>query len=395
MNKVYIISAKRTAIGTFQGSLKDLSAVNLAKHLIQSILSDLCITVSDISEVILGNVLGAGQGQNIARQSAIAANLAVEVPAYTLNKVCGSGLKAVQLGYQSIAIGESDIVIAGGTENMNQAPFLLPKEARTGLRMGDSILVDSMIRDGLWCAINHYHMGITAENVAKTYHITREEQDLFAYESQQKAQASISSGLFKEEIVPVSIKDRKETKIFAIDEHPRSTTMEALSKLKPAFDGAGTVTAGNASGINDGAAVIVLASDAAVKRLGISPMARILGFASVGLDPATMGYGPVPAVCKLLTKLQLTLDEIDRFELNEAFAAQSLAVIRGLGLSDRLGDINNRGGAIALGHPIGASGARILVSLLHQLQQDRKSKGLAALCIGGGQGIAAIVEREA
>ena len=391
MKTVYIVSARRTAIGTFGGSLKDVSAVQLGKVAVEAALADAKITAADVSEVILGNVLGAGQGQNVARQVALACGL--DVPAFTINKVCGSGLKTVHLAWQAIALGEAEIMVAGGTENMDQAPYVMPKEARFGgLRMGNATIVDTMIKDGLWCASNDYHMGITAENLAKKYGITREAQDAFALQSQQRAQSAIAAGLFKPEIAAVVIKEKKETKTFETDEHPRATTAEALAKLRPAFDPAGTVTAGNASGINDGAAALILASEDAVKRLGLTPIARIVGFGTASVDPSIMGWGPVPAIQNLVKKTGISLSKINRFELNEAFASQSLAVAKGLGIEDRNADINVRGGAIALGHPIGASGARILVSLLHGLRQDKQKLGIAALCIGGGQGISAMVE---
>jgi len=391
MKTVYIVSARRTAIGTFGGSLKDVSAVQLGKVAVEAALADAKITAADVSEVILGNVLGAGQGQNVARQVALACGL--DVPAFTINKVCGSGLKTVHLAWQAIALGEAEIMVAGGTENMDQAPYVMPKEARFGgLRMGNATIVDTMIKDGLWCASNDYHMGITAENLAKKYGITREAQDAFALQSQQRAQSAIAAGLFKPEIAAVVIKEKKETKTFETDEHPRATTAEALAKLRPAFDPAGTVTAGNASGINDGAAALILASEDAVKRLGLTPIARIVGFGTASVDPSIMGWGPVPAIQNLVKKTGIDLSKVNRFELNEAFASQSLAVAKGLGIEDRNADINVRGGAIALGHPIGASGARILVSLLHGLRQDKQKLGIAALCIGGGQGISAMVE---
>ncbi len=394
MRNVFIVAARRTAIGTFGGSLKDVSAVDLGSVVLKAIIEDSQLASSAISEVILGNVLGAGLGQNVARQVSLAAGLPNEVPAYAVNKVCGSGLKAVQLACQSIALGEAEIIVAGGTENMDQAPYILPKEVRNpGLRMGNAQIVDTMIKDGLWCASNNYHMGITAENVAKRFGITRAAQDEFALESQTRAQLAIQAGLFKSEIVPVLIKDRKETRSFDTDEHPRATSIEVLAKLRPAFDPAGTVTAGNASGINDGAAMLMLASEDAVKALGLKPLARIIGFAASGLEPEIMGYGPVPAIRKLLERSGRSLQQVERFELNEAFASQSLAVVQGLGLSDRMADINRRGGGIALGHPIGASGARILVSLVHGLIQDGQSTGIAALCIGGGQGIAGMIEK--
>ncbi len=391
MKPVYIVSARRTAIGTFGGSLKDVNAVELGKVVVETALADANIPAHAVSEAIFGNVLGAGQGQNIARQVALAAGL--PVPAFTINKVCGSGLKAIQLAWQAIVLGDAEIVVAGGTENMNQAPYIMPKEVRFGgLRMGNATLVDTMIKDGLWCATNDYHMGSTAENLAKQYGITREAQDAFALQSQQRAQAAIAEGLFKNEIAPVTIKERKENRIFDTDEHPRATTAESLAKLRPAFDPVGTVTAGNASGINDGAAAVILASEDAVKRLGLTPLARIVGFGIASVDPAVMGYGPVPAIQSLVTKTGITLDKVQRFELNEAFASQSLSVAKGLGIEDRNADINVRGGAIALGHPIGASGARILVTLLYGLRQDQQKIGIAALCIGGGQGISAMVE---
>jgi acetyl-CoA C-acetyltransferase len=391
MKPVYIVSARRTAIGTFGGSLKDVGAVQLGKVVVEAALAGANIPSDAVSEVIFGNILGAGQGQNIARQVALAAGL--PVPAFTINKVCGSGLKAIQLAWQAIILGDAEIVVAGGTENMNQAPYVMPKDVRFGgLRMGNATLVDTMIKDGLWCASNDYHMGITAENLANQYSISREAQDAFALQSQQRAQAAIAAGLFKVEIAPVVIKDRKETKTFDTDEHPRATTAEALTKLRPAFDPAGTVTAGNASGINDGAAAVILASEEAVKHLGLTPLARIVGFGTASVDPALMGYGPVPAIQNLIKKAGITLDKVQRFELNEAFAAQSLSVVKGLGIEDRNADINVRGGAIALGHPIGASGARIFVTLLHGLRQDKQKIGVAALCIGGGQGISAMVE---
>ena len=391
MKPVYIVSARRTAIGTFGGSLKDVTAVQLGKVAVEAALADANIPADTVDEVIFGNVLGAGQGQNVARQVALAAGL--PVPAFTINKVCGSGLKSIQLAWQTIALGDAEIVVAGGAENMNQAPYVMPRDVRFGgLRMGNATLVDTMIKDGLWCASNDYHMGITAENLAKQYGITRKAQDAFALQSQQRTQAAIADGLFKTEIAPVEIKDRKETRIFDTDEHPRATTAETLAKLRPAFDPAGTVTAGNASGINDGAAAVILASEDAVKRFGLTPLARIVGFGIASVDPAIMGYGPVPAISNLVKKTGITLDKVQRFELNEAFAAQSLSVVKGLGIEDRNADINVRGGAIALGHPIGASGARILVTLLHGLRQDQQKIGVAALCIGGGQGISAMVE---
>jgi acetyl-CoA C-acetyltransferase len=394
MTEVFIVAAKRTAIGTFQGSLQGVTPVQMGKTVIEALLAESGVAPTAIDEVILGNVLGAGQGQNIARQVSLAAGLPEETSAFTLNKVCGSGLKAVQLAFQAIQAGDAQVVIAGGTENMDMAPYVMPKEARLGgLRMGNATLVDTMIVDGLWCASNQYHMGITAENLAKKYSISREDQDQLAYTSQQRALAAIESGAFKAEIAPVSIVARKETKVFDTDEHPRASTLEQLAKLRPAFDVAGTVTAGNASGINDGAAVVLLASAEAVRQNGWTPMAKLVGFATSGTEPACMGYGPVPAIQKLVAKTGVSLDQVDRFELNEAFAVQALSVVRGLGLEGRMDVINPTGGAIALGHPIGASGCRVLVTLLHGLVRDNQKTGLAALCIGGGQGIAALVEK--
>ncbi|HWR45523.1 acetyl-CoA C-acetyltransferase [Sporomusa sp.] len=391
MREVVIAAALRTAIGTFNGALAPLSATELGSIVIRAALEKVNIAPNAVDEVIMGNVLQAGLGQNPARQSALKAGLPVEVPAYTINKVCGSGLKAVNLAAQSIMAGDADIIVAGGMESMTNAPYLLEK-ARWGYRMGDSKLIDVMIRDGLWCATNDYHMGITAENIAAKYGITREEQDRLAAESQEKALKAIDSGAFAQEIVPVTIKGKKGDTIFATDEFPkRGTSVESLATLRTAFKKDGTVTAGNASGINDGAAALVVMSGEKAKALGIKPLARIAGYGSSGVDPAIMGMGPVPASQKALAKAGLTVADIDLFEANEAFAAQFLAVGKELGLQRE--KINVHGGATALGHPIGASGARILVTLLHAMQQREDKRGLATLCIGGGQGIATIVER--
>jgi acetyl-CoA C-acetyltransferase len=391
MRKVYIIAAKRTAIGTFDGTLKDVSAVDLGTIVAKELLIESGVDVKDIDEVIFGNVLSAGLGQNVSRQIAIKTGIGFEVPSYTVNKVCASGMKSVQLAYQSIAIGEADVILAGGTENMNQAPYIV-NGARFGLRINDSTIVDSMVKDGLWCGINDYHMGITAENIAQKYNISRQQQDEFAALSQEKTAKGITNGEFKDEIVPVVVKKRKETIEFTIDEHPRAgTTVEVLSKLRPAFIKDGTVTAGNASGINDGAAALMLASEEFINDNNITPIAEFAGFASVGVDPAIMGIGSSAAVSKILKKTGTKLNDIEIFELNEAFAAQSIAVLKETGIDP--GKVNVNGGAIALGHPIGASGARILVTLLSAMKQRNLKTGLASLCIGGGMGMASILKR--
>ncbi|EAX47957.1 acetyl-CoA acetyltransferases [Thermosinus carboxydivorans Nor1] len=391
MREVVIASAVRTAIGSFNGTLAPFSAPELGSFVIKAALERANVPASAVDEVIMGNVLQAGLGQNPARQAALKAGLPVEVPTMTINKVCGSGLKAVNLAAQAIMTGDADIVVAGGMESMTNAPYLLDK-SRWGYRMGHGKLIDSMITDGLWCAFNDYHMGITAENIVEKYGVTREEQDQLAFESQDKAIKAIASGAFKKEIVPVVIKDKKGDKIFDTDEYPRAgTTVEKLCALKPAFKKDGTVTAGNASGINDGAAALVVMSADKAKELGIKPMARIRSYASAGVDPSIMGMGPVPATRKALAKAGLVMDDIDLIEANEAFAAQFLAVGKELGFVKE--KVNVHGGAIALGHPIGASGARILVTLLHAMELRNVKTGLATLCIGGGQGVATIVER--
>lgn len=389
---VVVVSAVRTAVGSFNGALGTTSAVELGAAVIQDAVKRAGIKPTEVDEVIMGNVLSAGLGQNPARQAALRAGLPIEVPALTINKVCGSGLKAVHLGAQSILLGEADVVVAGGMENMTQAPYLLEK-ARSGYRMGDGKIVDSMIRDGLWCAMNDYHMGITAENVCDKYGLTREEQDELAFLSQTKAIKAIDEGRFEEEIVPIQIPQKRgETFWFKEDEHPRrGTTIEKLSQLKPAFKKDGSVTAGNASGINDGAAAVVLMSREKANQLGLTPMAVIRANASAAVDPSVMGIGPVPAVKKALDRSGLALDEIDLIEANEAFAAQTLAVSKELNF--KYERVNVNGGAIALGHPIGASGARILVTLLYEMKRRQVDYGLAALCIGGGQGVATIVQR--
>lgn len=387
---VVIVSAVRTAIGGFNGTLKNVSAPDLGAIVIKDALKKAGVSTAD--EVIMGNVLQAGLGQNPARQAAIKAGLPQEVSAMTINKVCGSGLKAVHLAAQAIALGDADVVVAGGMENMSQAPFLL-KGARDGYKMGDQKIIDSMISDGLWCAFNNYHMGITAENLCDKYELTRDELDAFSAESQLKAEKAIQSGAFKDEIVPVEIPQRKgEPIIFDTDEHPKfGTTAEKLGKLRAAFKKDGAVTAGNASGINDGAAAFVVMSREKAEELGVKPLAVIRSNASAGVDPSIMGIGPVPATKKALEKAGLSMEEIGLIEANEAFAAQSLAVGKELAFDSS--KLNVNGGAIALGHPIGASGARILVTLVHEMQKRDEKYGLATLCIGGGQGVATIIEK--
>ena len=391
-NDIAILAATRTASGSFQGTLSGLPAHALGAALIRGILEKTGIAPAEIDEVVLGQILTAGSGQNPARQAAIAAGLPHAVPALSLNKVCGSGLKAVHLAAQAIALGDADLVLAGGQESMSLAPYVLPK-ARTGLRLGHAQLEDSLIRDGLWDAFNDYHMGITAENLAERYGITREQQDAFAADSQRKAAEAIAAGRFGDEITPISIPQRKgDPVLFDTDEQPRAgTTADALAKLRPAFKKDGTVTAGNASTINDGAAVLLLASAQKAKALGLPVLAWIRGYASAGVDPAVMGIGPVPATQKTLNKAGWRIGDLDLIEANEAFAAQALAVNQELGWDTARVNVN--GGAIALGHPIGASGARILVTLVHELIRRDARKGLATLCIGGGQGVAIAIER--
>lgn len=390
--EVVIVSAVRTAIGSFGGSLKDISAPKLGATVIKEALKRANIDVNDVDEVIMGNVLQAGLGQNPARQAAILAGLPEYVPAMTINKVCGSGLKAVHLATQAILAGDADVVIAGGMENMSQAPYLA-MNARDGYRMGDQKLIDSMINDGLWCAFNDYHMGVTAENLVGKYGLTREEQDEFSAWSQEKATNAIEAGKFKEEIVPVEIPQRKGDPIlFATDEYVKAgTTVEKLGKLRPAFKKDGTVTAGNASGINDGASCVIVMSREKAEQLGVTPLATIKANASAAIDPSIMGIGPVPATKKALEKAGITLEELDLIEANEAFAAQALAVGKELDFPKE--KLNVNGGAIALGHPIGASGNRILVTLIHELTRQNLKYGLATLCIGGGQGVATIIEK--
>ncbi|MCQ4315048.1 acetyl-CoA C-acyltransferase [Stutzerimonas zhaodongensis] len=392
MQEVVIVAATRTAVGSFQGSLASIPAAALGAAVIRRLLDQTGIEPAEIDEVILGQVLTAGAGQNPARQAAIHAGLPHAVPALTLNKVCGSGLKALHLGAQAIRCGDAEVIIAGGMENMSLAPYVMPA-ARTGLRMGHGQLVDSMIQDGLWDAFNDYHMGITAENLVEKYGISREEQDAFAAASQQKAMDAIDSGRFESEITPIEIPQRKgDPLIFDTDEQPRAgTTAESLARLKPAFKKDGSVTAGNASSLNDGAAAVVLMSAEKAKALGLPVLARIAGYANAGVDPAIMGIGPVSATRRCLDKAGWSLDELDLIEANEAFAAQALSVGKELGWDAR--KVNVNGGAIAIGHPIGASGCRILVTLLHEMIRRDAHKGLATLCIGGGQGVALAIER--
>ncbi len=392
MEKVVVAAAVRTPIGTFGGSLKDVSAIDLGVLVIKDVLQRAGVQPALVDEVIMGNVLQAGLGQNPARQAAIKAGLEDSTPAMTINKVCASGLKSINLGVQAIALGDAQVIVAGGMENMSRAPYLADA-ARWGGRMGNTSLTDSMIKDGLWCAFNDVHMGITAENVAEQFKISREAQDALALESQTRALQAIAEGLFKDEIVPVSIPQRKgDAVIFDTDEHPRQgTTLEGLQKLRPAFKKDGSVTAGNASGINDGAAAVLLMSESKARELGIVPLATIVAQASAGVDPAVMGTGPIPATRKALEKAGLQVEDLDVIEANEAFAAQALSVARELNFD--MSKTNLSGGAIALGHPIGASGARIFVTLLYHLLRKGQGKGLATLCIGGGQGCATLVER--
>ncbi|HBI7767497.1 TPA: acetyl-CoA acetyltransferase [Escherichia coli] len=392
MKNCVIVSAVRTAIGSFNGSLASTSAIDLGATVIKAAIERAKIDSLHVDEVIMGNVLQAGLGQNPARQALLKSGLAETVCGFTVNKVCGSGLKSVALAAQAIQAGQAQSIVAGGMENMSLAPYLLDAKARSGYRLGDGQVYDVILRDGLMCTTHGYHMGITAENVAKEYGITREMQDELALHSQRKAAAAIESGAFTAEIVPVNIVTRKKTLVFSQDEFPKvDSTAEALGALRPAFDKAGTVTAGNASGINDGAAALVIMDESAALAAGLNPLARIKSYASGGVPPALMGMGPVPATQKALQLAGLQLADIDLIEANEAFAAQFLAVGKTLGFEPE--KVNVNGGAIALGHPIGASGARILVTLLHAMQARDKTLGLATLCIGGGQGIAMVIER--
>jgi acetyl-CoA C-acetyltransferase len=392
MQEVVIVAATRTAIGSFQGSLANVSAVDLGAAVIRQLLAQTGLDPAEVDEVIMGQVLTAGAGQNPARQASIKAGLPFAVPAMTLNKVCGSGLKALHLGAQAIRCGDAEVIIAGGQENMSLSNYVMPG-ARTGLRMGNAQLVDTMISDGLWDAFNDYHMGITAENLVEKYNLTREQQDAFAAASQHKAVAAIEGGRFVDEITPILIPQRKGDPLsFATDEQPRAgTTAESLGKLKPAFKKDGSVTAGNASSLNDGAAAVILMSAEKAKALGLPILAKIAAYANAGVDPAIMGIGPVSATRRCLDKAGWSIDQLELIEANEAFAAQSLAVAKDLEWD--LDKVNVNGGAIALGHPIGASGCRVLVTLLHEMIKRDAKKGLATLCIGGGQGVALALER--
>ena len=392
MNRVAIVSAKRTAIGSFGGSLKDISAAKIGGELVKQALESINLNPNLVDEIIFGNVLQTGLGQNVARQIAVNAGIPKEKSAFVVSKVCGSGLKSVVLGVQSILLGDNDVVVCGGVENMSAAPHYT-KNARFGQKLGSFELEDTIINDGLTDAFENYHMGITAENIAEQYNITREEQDEFALLSQKKATAAIENNQFANEIAQIVIKTRREEIIFDTDEYVRpNATLESLAKLRPAFKKDGTVTAGNASGINDGAACVILMSEARAKELELEVLAYIDGYASTGLDNKVMGLGPVSATQKVLEKLSLNIEDIDLFEMNEAFAAQSIAVTRLLSLD--LNKVNTRGGAISLGHPIGASGCRVLVTLVHALINDNKEKGVCSLCIGGGQGIAMVISRK-
>ena len=391
MDDIFIVGAARTAIGKFGGTLGKTPASDLGAAVIKDVLRRAGVAPEQVSEVIMGQVLTAGIGQNGARQAAMKAGIPYMVPAMTINKVCGSGLQAAMLGAQAIANGDSDIVVAGGQESMSLSPHAM-MGSRDGYRMGDAKLVDTMIVDGLWDVFNQYHMGVTAENVAKEYAVTREEQDEFAVKSQNKAEAAQKAGRFADEIVTIEIPSRKGPVLFKDDEYPRhGTTLDAMKSLKPAFDKSGTVTAGNASGINDGAAAVVLASAKKAKELNLKPIARIKAFASAGVDPKYMGMGPVPASKRCLARAGWEPKDLDLMEINEAFAAQAIAVNRQMGWDTS--KVNVNGGAIALGHPIGASGCRVLVTLLHEMQKRGAKKGLASLCIGGGMGVALAVER--
>ncbi|MDG2939775.1 acetyl-CoA C-acetyltransferase [Bisgaard Taxon 10/6] len=389
MKEVVIVSAARTPIGSFGGCFKDVSAIDLGKFVVIEAIKRAGISPEDIDEVFLGNTLSAGLGQNVARQVAILSGISEQTPALTINKVCGSGLKSVILGAQAIYCGDADIVVVGGTESMSNAVYALPN-ARWGTKMGDGKLIDTMIKDGLTDAFSGVHMGITAENLAEKFNLTRQELDEFALESQLRAEKAQKEGKFKDEIIPIEVKTKKSSITIYEDEHPRhGSNFEGLSKLIPAFKKDGVVTAGNSSGLNDGAAALILMSKEKAAQLKISPLAIIKSWASAGVDPQIMGYGPVPSTLKALEKGHLSIAELDLIEANEAFAAQALAVIKGLGLDPQKTNVN--GGAIALGHPIGASGARILVSLLYEMKKRNAENGLATLCVGGGQGVSIIV----
>lgn len=399
MEKVFIVAAQRSPVGAFGGSLKDISAGKLAAEVIKSTLSKANLKPQFIDEVIVGNVVSAGQGMNIGRQAALLAGIPDSVPAYTLNMVCGSGMKTVMDAASHIKAGDAQVVVAAGVEVMSQIPFIVPSNIRDGQKMGNMTLTDLLINDGLTDVFNQYHMGVTAENVAKKVGISREQQDEYALSSQQKAVAAIQAGKFVDEIVPVEVKQRRKTFLFDTDEYPKAdATIEGLQKLRPAFDREGSVTAGNASGINDGASVVIVASEAAVNSYGLTPIAEITSYAQTGLEPEVMGLGPVEAVGKALEKANLAIEDVDTFELNEAFAAQALGVVHSLAkehkisASSILAKANVNGGAIALGHPLGASGNRILVSLIHELIHSKGRYGVASLCVGGGMGTAVVIK---
>jgi acetyl-CoA C-acetyltransferase len=391
MEDAVIVSAVRTPVGTMGGAFVDVPAPRLGAIAVEEAIRRAGIDGADVEEVLMGNVLQAGLGQNPARQASLGAGLDTSIPTMTINKVCGSGLKTVALAAQAIRAGDASLLVAGGMENMSRAPYLI-ENARYGYRLGNGELVDVMIRDGLWCAFDNCHMGVTAENVAAEYEVSREDQDAFAAESQRKAGEALKSGRFKDEIVPVPVQRKKETVLVDTDEHPRpDSNADVLAKLRPAFDKNGTVTAGNASGINDGAGAVVVMSASRAKAEGRTPLARIRAYASAGVEPRVMGMGPVPAARKAMSKAGVEVKDIGLFELNEAFAAQSVAVGRELAVPDDRLNVN--GGAIAIGHPIGASGTRILVTLLHEMLKRDTEIGLAGMCIGGGQGIAMVIER--
>ncbi len=396
--KAYIVGAKRSAIGTFMGSLKNVTPAEMGATVLKAALEEANVKPDMVNEVIIGNVISAGLGQNIARHISLDAGIPQSVPAHSLNMVCGSGLEAVIEATLRIQAGWGDIFVAGGVENMSAAPYLISGKNRQGVKMGDQKVVDSMINDALTDAMNNVHMGVTAENIAAKYGITREMQDEFALASQEKALKAIADGKFKDEIVPIEVKERKKTVIFDTDEHPRQTSMELLAKLRPSFIKDGTVTAGNASGINDGASMIIVASEEAVKKYNLKPIAEVIGMGQGGVDPLVMGLGPTPAILHALDYAHMTLDQMQLIELNEAFASQSLGVIHelientGIDREALMSITNVNGGAIALGHPVGASGNRILVSLLHEMEKRHLTYGLASLCIGGGMGVAVIVK---
>ncbi len=400
MRKAYVVAAKRSAIGSFLGGLTNVKPVDLGATVLKETIKASGLDVKDIDECIIGNVISAGLGQNIARQVALGAGIPETTCSHSLNMVCGSGLKAVMEAVIRVQAGFGDVFVAGGVESMSNAPILIPGKVRTGMKMGNMEVIDSMINDGLTDAMNHIHMGVTAENIANKYNITREEQDAFAYASQQKAIAAVDSGRFKDEIVPIEVKVRKDTVVFDTDEHPnRKSTPEKLANLRPAFIKDGTVTAGNASGINDGASFMIVVSEDALKKYNLTPMCEVVGIGQGGVDPTVMGLGPTPAILNALKDANITIEDLDLVELNEAFASQSLGVIHelveatGMDREKFMEKTNVNGGAIALGHPVGASGNRILVTLIHEMAKRDAKLGLASLCIGGGMGTAVIVKR--